>query len=1319
MRFKTKLTGLLAVLAVGLAITPPAKADSRSGYAYAYNIRVDKTDPKHPVVTYKVSADVTETYVDYAIDGAWQTPGVKATVAANLTDCTATLDLSNVKSKAKISFRVYTVSKKSDVSAPTKIAGPKLGWMPFQLPASLTGTATMHTPAPADQAYDYTPASEVVQAGYDWSSNSTTTGNQYINVYWTKPADKTVTSYDIVMNGVTVAKGLTEDKLTPGTGSNAGKVGIAVNPPVYDHSATEDQVKLMTKVVFNYADGTKGETETVLFYHRPFEAGAASTATLGTTDAATGYTPVTITWSAPAKGKVYGYTIYCVDKNNTARRTPVVDATYGEVLPADLNTYTLKEAGLYGEGYYEVVALMQGIYSKEKGFENTVTMQSNDLTVGQGNLPVPVITEIANFKGRNSVRVTWTVPGFVNPKPNVDGYKFQYFEVYRDGVKVVQADRNSYIGTLVPDGMHTYVVAAVWTKNDTGERVVRKSLPRNLDEPIMRDLAVDQYHLEVVYNYPILTKTEADERGLSANQAYIVDDKYFTREAGDNLTSGTSLKNMVWAEGKYGSRGGMYRHASLKDGKWYLAQMNDGQEPKGIGTAYDQNTPYHNCAGDGLAVESQGIRGGILMHDADNILDGPWARIHTFKPNSNQWVAADQAADGKVNLITSNGEVVFYKQLEALGFMNSTNNAGAAVTDKTWSDFSTIGLNNTFSQWYVDDKETTQVGRVHYVSAKGDLNNNGYAYLALNRLTKMYRIAFGPNHAIRELKEFNLPDNLGPERVTASSGLVYTNSVENYAFPVAGRENEFIWQNRSDQYYWVQDAGSNNPRYTPILTKQDAFCAGGYTFVYNGEVFFIHPSSISSNNIGHFLVDMAERPNTGASHTEADFTKLIPVAAYNQNAVTTERAVNINGMWFGTIDKTEEEGCIYIYQYVPGIRFAKYRFYSTRNFPPAKPNITVSNVYGTDENGYKYLDRFAVKLEMTSPENYHEDGGVKLPDWRLDHYIITATDQEGNVIHQETSLPGYDKNDPYFGTLKWNNWITNKDDENEKNPTRQFDWQQYTITVQPVYANNHDGRIVMGEVAVAQDRNDYEASIGQGSAKVYTDPTNGWKRVDIDFNRAALEEYPEPVSYFEVMRRKPGTDEWETIPYLKLNNNGETVDCPDGRIPGDYTFNQTLEKMPEGSTAPDNGLDKNDIDKAKAMTTGIGDPCVVWYDTRDPDADKYEYKVVAHYAADNDKIHKTAETVFAAIDGGITGVDDITGDSENGYTVYPNPAREQLTVKAPQAIRTVKVFSLSGAMVIDAAGNGDNVQTVNISALTPGVYTLKVNDAKVIKVIKK
>ena len=133
MRFKTKLTGLLAVLAVGLAITPPAKADSRSGYAYAYNIRVDKTDPKHPVVTYKVSADVTETYVDYAIDGAWQTPGVKATVAANLTDCTATLDLSNVKSKAKISFRVYTVSNKSDVLAPTKIAGPKLGWMPFSV----------------------------------------------------------------------------------------------------------------------------------------------------------------------------------------------------------------------------------------------------------------------------------------------------------------------------------------------------------------------------------------------------------------------------------------------------------------------------------------------------------------------------------------------------------------------------------------------------------------------------------------------------------------------------------------------------------------------------------------------------------------------------------------------------------------------------------------------------------------------------------------------------------------------------------------------------------------------------------------------------------------------------------------------------------------------------------------------------------------------------------------------------------------------------------------------------------------------------------
>lgn len=72
----------------------------------------------------------------------------------------------------------------------------------------------------------------------------------------------------------------------------------------------------------------------------------------------------------------------------------------------------------------------------------------------------------------------------------------------------------------------------------------------------------------------------------------------------------------------------------------------------------------------------------------------------------------------------------------------------------------------------------------------------------------------------------------------------------------------------------------------------------------------------------------------------------------------------------------------------------------------------------------------------------------------------------------------------------------------------------------------------------------------------------------------------------------------------------------------------------------------------------------------------------------------------------------------NGIAVGPNPAADYITIKGEE-VQSVDIFSLSGACVKSVK---DNVQTIEIADLAPGIYTIKVvttNGEKVAKFIKK
>lgn len=68
-------------------------------------------------------------------------------------------------------------------------------------------------------------------------------------------------------------------------------------------------------------------------------------------------------------------------------------------------------------------------------------------------------------------------------------------------------------------------------------------------------------------------------------------------------------------------------------------------------------------------------------------------------------------------------------------------------------------------------------------------------------------------------------------------------------------------------------------------------------------------------------------------------------------------------------------------------------------------------------------------------------------------------------------------------------------------------------------------------------------------------------------------------------------------------------------------------------------------------------------------------------------------------------------------SIFPNPVASYLHLQGITQAATAQVLSLDGAVIIETAlqpGNAD----INLSALTPGVYMLKVNNT-VIKFIKK
>ena len=931
------------------------------------------------------------------------------------------------------------------------------------------------------------------------------------------------------------------------------------------------------------------------------------------------------------------------------------------------------------------------------------------------------MTEAKTYKGRTMVSLRWIGERVSDAgKPEVDKYGVSYYDVYRNDVKILDHfTGSSYIDEDLPDGKYTYHVV-VWGRIiGTGEMGSAKSA--SMTANIKRDPAMSVYKIEEVYNYPIV---DNDEKAALSGDAKV--------RAGEIVTAQGVVANMRYTQTtdpkkSSGAPGDFYRQGVMKviNGQptWFISQVTDatnaqGTTPEGFKylSAYGTNNNY--------ATE----KGGVIAFNADDPRNAA-VRQFTWLPWVNQSLGIfdgwsgnkfDFSTDNKekyVNFVlrantslTENAQGAGRRYLNPMQSLNHHTTKVDATGMNAGTDAQVIFPNNiNFFKLSEDanhnpgERTAPQYYRTQYVNTDGPYDTGGRLFVPLNMSRDLYVFSNPTGNTFGSYKVYRAPEDAVP-------------GTENYAIPIVGRK-DFLHVLRSNNVYYVTENGE----YTPIreFGESEKRSACGATFTFNHELFYIHPVSDHSNNPGHFRIDMPTREWNAETrefgpYEKANFFAMVPQVAVVQNDFAEEHmglAGNSNGAFFGFTDPVNETMQVngkdvtvpvqYIYQYVPGIRFAKYKFYPKNEFPPVdaflnivknyKDNNEDKNAkYGSPDTGAKELDYFHVEYGWY-PRPFEQEQGT---NYVTDHYnyVVYHLDENGNKVVDKEGTRAYDPNTTVYN---FDAYVPN----HNSGKGAGLD-EQYFIEVTPVYRNTSNAADQPeGGKGTDDDKLTYAPGIKDITATSYK-KDNDHYRVDIDFNPGDKSEYPEPVSHFVLEYSEDGGNTWKPVPdnFTVYSDGNQHVggDKP-GYIPGDYDFNH----------------DKDNFDTDKPDAVGY------YFTDEEPDP-KTKYRVTAVYADENPAITQEANVSTTITDGGTTAVEDIAFDSYLGSVkVYPVPAVDYVTVQAAGNINSLRMTAANGAIVKDEKVSANGKATLYVGDLPAGIYLLTVNGKHNVEVIKK
>lgn len=779
-----------------------------------------------------------------------------------------------------------------------------------------------------------------------------------------------------------------------------------------------------------------------------------------------------------------------------------------------------------------------------------------------------------------------------------DKYSAMTYTLFRDGQAIVSdLDITSYVDMNVPVGDHKYHVVAHYRNG------IRTASSEEKPVNVKRDMAITNYVLEEIYNYPIVNEEEYNNLQGDKTKSFkafgtVTDDDYGINREGfvykynfDGIGDPVD-PNQAQAGG---ARGDGVRQGVFHDGKWYIAMVSNRKA-----VAYDA-TRKANALGYSAGVEYAATDfGHILNIDPEGINNNPLKKTANLRVLSNQSLAIteDTGGEPKIYFRGYNGNPDDKNANQKISIK-----AGERYFE-TITDLGGCFKWNTVQHWAASGdikteadahKDIAQYYRTHYMAARGKVaDGNAKLCFAMNMSHDAYIVDLDNSGNPTAYHKITTPSTA---TTAAGKTVDIIAGTENYIFPVEGEPNKYIHVMRSSGIFLVDVTDINNPRYTLISSDQsEVTSASGLTFTLKNSIdnstdlFYIHGTSIYSNNSGHFRIDMPQRTRDAQGHytgglSTADFSDMVPMASKLQDAIPGFEAGNSNGMWFGTKDATEDGIAVkYIYQYVPGVRFAKYKFYPVQAFPPARPTIDVVIRHddpAKDNTPHMADDitHFDIAYSWKRPANFGSLSGAAL-NFKIAGYNAELLDPNGRVIDTRyvAAQDGEDDNTVY-GPFYYNQHqpaaTGGKLDFSSYNPETAgqahiYDVHdgKYTIRVTPVYVSTSDtSRKYTGENGLAQDATDYTPEILNIRAMLFQskDAPNLY-RVDLDFNRAPRhddetsfthpggKEYTfykgdgnavnhklaEPASRFKLEVCKDGTN-WQPIDNLRVFYDGKIL----------------------------------------------------------------------------------------------------------------------------------------------------------------------------------
>lgn len=978
-----------------------------------------------------------------------------------------------------------------------------------------------------------------------------------------------------------------------------------------------------------------------------------------------------LTWAAPATGASYvsAYNIY---------EGSTLVATVG----ADVLTWT--DTDFTASTTYNVVPTYS---TGTTGTDATVTLAPFVYTAPQN-------VAVTNYDGYTRAAITFSKVA------NTGGLTVRYDIVRNDAVISAGLAQNQYVDTYVPAGEYTYAIEAVYYMNDeNGEATIEIARVRSDSQTITmatRNTALVNYTLEEVYNYDMWEIWDWNQSNGGAT---------LPSNFNPNSTDATGTKYLD-AE--------LYRQGALvtdSNGKkwWYIAQR----------TTTSNVTPQ--------ADDMTSGSGGILKISAesDRLQAGGDAEMLTLPIAMKSSQSVGIAVDEEYNVFVRGHDGS--TETSYAGYANYTKPLTKGVIYK--ADMSKGYTVDLSSVEFCPENPTAAIRRCDYYSMEGKLFTDGEAYL------------YASAHNSRTMTRVTLKYDSSTDAVTVDSYYQYTpttledgttiaqTSYENYVFPVAEGQGTagYIQYIRSIGYFYVPTGATTNDQKTDIFTGNGVATAGGNTvrMVTDAEnnasqLFIITPQSFYSKNIGSFVVNVV---------TQNDFTTgVVPIASYIQTDMNADgTATNSNGNWLFAEYDTDAK-CIYIYQYVPGIRIAKYRLYGNIGFLDSMPTLDIDTQY--DNNDKDNITHFTATTTWSTPADYQGAG-----DYAISYYLVELLDHNNNVIDSRkvTATEGFGSDwskQDYSLTFNTTADLTNGGSVAVGDGSNHFvdNASEYIARVTAVYdltlilngtsTANSDER--SGATNSVMATHDYDVKDPAGSVQIYTGTgsVKGAYRVEIDITN--MEEGEEPVSYYTLAYTytdgNNNTVTKEITDFVLVSTDGNTEN--QSAVPGTLVRNDMhAVAYPEDAT---NTTFKSYVMFAVDNRTFVENDGYYYRDEESWEIPtNWTYTINAVYAADNSLLRKTTVATLASAGDAIqTGVEELAGDNVS-LKAFPIPAVSTVTVQAPQAIGHISIVSAAGVEVKSIAGNGDNVMSIAVDDLTPGYYMLRVDNMAPIKIVKK